>query len=64
METLTAREKEVLELIVDGQLTKQMARQLGISPKTVENHRSNIAKKMKVESAIQLVKLVAEYRAA
>ncbi len=61
LETLTSREHEVLELILDGQLTKQMARQLNISAKTVENHRSNIAKKMGVDSAVQLVRIVAEF---
>jgi len=64
LETLTARESEVLELILDGRLTKQIAGLLGISAKTVENHRSNIAKKMGVDSAVQLVKVVAEFRAA
>ncbi len=64
LETLSDREHQVLDLILNGCLTKQIAHQLDISVKTVENHRSHIAKKMGVDSAIQLVKLVTEYRAA
>ncbi|MEZ6087572.1 MAG: LuxR C-terminal-related transcriptional regulator [Pirellulaceae bacterium] len=61
--TLTSRERVVLDLILDGLLTKQIASRLDLSIKTIENHRSNIARKMDVDSAVQLVKLVAEYRA-
>ncbi len=64
LSTLSRREHEVLELIMQGQLTKQIASQLKISVKTVENHRSNIAKKMNVDSAVQLVKCIAEFRVA
>ena len=64
LETLSAREHEILELILAGRLTKQMAGLLNLSAKTIESHRSNITKKMGVDSAIQLVKLVAEFRAA
>ncbi len=62
LDLLSSRENEVLELILEGRLTKQIATQLDISAKTVENHRSNIAKKMNVDSALQLVKLIAEFR--
>lgn len=55
---LTPREKEVLELVVAGELTKNIARALGISTKTVEVHRSNITKKFRVDSVAQLVKRV------
>ena len=64
MSSLTRREREVLELVVDGRLTKQIANDLGISSKTVEVHRSNITKKFGVESVAQLVQMVAQYRAA
>jgi len=56
--SLTSRESEVMELVVRGDLTKQIAKQLGISTKTVEVHRSNITKKMGVQSVAQLVKIV------
>jgi two-component system response regulator TtrR len=55
---LTSRQLEIMEMVVDGQLTKQIAKALGISTKTVEVHRSNITKRMGVESVAQLVKLV------
>lgn len=53
---LTDRERQVLKLIVDGRLNKEIAYQLDISIKTVELHRSNIMQKMKVKSVAQLVK--------
>ncbi len=56
--TLTDRENEIMRLVVGGSLTKQIASQLGISPKTVEVHRSKITKKMQVQSVAQLVRLV------
>ncbi len=62
MNSLTEREKEVTELVVDGVLTKQIAKMLGISVKTVEVHRSHITKKLGVESIAQLVKLVVNSR--
>jgi RNA polymerase sigma factor (sigma-70 family) len=58
LESLTPRETEVLELVADGTLSKRIATRLGISPKTVEVHRSNIMRKMKVESVAQLVHLI------
>ncbi len=58
LHSLTARESEVLDMVVNGDLTKQIAKQLGISQKTVEVHRSNITKKLGVQSVAQLVKLV------
>jgi FixJ family two-component response regulator len=60
--TLTERESEVMNFVVEGALTKQIAKQLGISQKTVEVHRSNITKKLGVQSVAQLVKLVISAR--
>ena len=62
LDSLTHRESEVLEFVADGVPTKQIANRLGISTKTVENHRSNITKKMKVGGGMQLVRLVTEFR--
>ncbi len=56
--SLTAREKEVMDYVVKGELSKQIAKRLGISSKTVEVHRSNITRKLGVRSVAQLVKLV------
>ena len=61
IDSLTAREHEVMELVVDGRLTKQIARELGISTKTVEVHRHRITKKMQIESVAQLVGMMTEY---
>ena len=58
---LTPREREVLELVVKGELTKTIAKQLGISTKTVEVHRSHITKKMNVQSVAHLVRIVTEH---
>ncbi len=55
---LTAREREIAELVYEGKLSKQIAKILSISPKTVEVHRSRITKKLEVESVTQLVKLM------
>jgi DNA-binding NarL/FixJ family response regulator len=56
-EKLTAREREVVQLIVEGHSTKQVAVTLGVSLKTAETHRSNIMRKLRVHSASELVLL-------
>ena len=53
---LTAREKEVLALVSQGQSTKQIAHALGISVRTVESHRINMLKKMDVSNTAELIK--------
>jgi RNA polymerase sigma factor (sigma-70 family) len=62
--SLTPREREVMDLVVEGKLTKQIALELGISAKTVEVHRSHVTKKMHVDSVAQLVRLVLEFAEA
>ena len=52
---LTLRESQILSAIADGLTTKGIAQQLGISPKTVENHRSNIMAKIGVQSMAELL---------
>jgi FixJ family two-component response regulator len=61
VESLTPRERQVLELVAAGDLTKTIARRLNISPKTVEVYRSNILRKMRVSSAAELLHLTARY---
>jgi DNA-binding NarL/FixJ family response regulator len=58
--SLTAREKEVLMLIVEGQSNKQIARRLNLSVRTVETHRLNMKHKLGVDSAAGLVRFAME----
>ncbi len=57
---LTAREQEVMVLLAEGLSTSQVAEKLFISPKTVENHRSNIMRKLKLHSIIELTRYAAK----
>jgi len=50
LDNLTAREREVLQLVAEGKTTKQISKILYISPKTVEAHRSNIGNKLKAKT--------------
>ena len=57
---LTAREQEVMGLLAEGLSTTQVADRLFISPKTVENHRHSIMKKLDVHSTIELTRFAAK----
>jgi len=54
--TLTPREREVIQLIAEGETTKQIATQLHVSIKTIETHRSQLMQKLGVNSVAQLTK--------
>ena len=56
--TLSAREREVLDLILAGKLNKVVADELGISMRTVEVHRAHIFDKMQVKTAVELAGLL------
>ena len=56
MEPLTIREKQVLKLIAEGKSNKEIAQLLVISVNTVQNHRSNIKKKLNVKKTANLVR--------
>lgn len=56
MERLTAREREVAELIAEGLPNKSIAAQLGISVKTLDVHRSHILAKLKLRTNAELVR--------
>lgn len=60
--TLTTREREVLERVMDGRQNAEIAVDLGISTKTVEQHRARMMTKMKVDSLAELVVQVTEWR--
>ncbi|MBW1814515.1 MAG: response regulator transcription factor [Deltaproteobacteria bacterium] len=54
-DTLTRREQEIMALLAQGLSNKQIAEKLFISPKTVENHRSNILRKLNLHSTLEIV---------
>lgn len=56
--SLTGREETVCELIVSGMTTKEIARRLDISPRTVEAHRAAIFAKKGVRNAVELVRTI------
>jgi two-component system, LuxR family, response regulator FixJ len=53
--SLTAREKQIMAYVVAGKLNKQIAAELGISAKTVENHRARVMEKMGIKGLAELV---------
>jgi FixJ family two-component response regulator len=57
LDTLTPREREVLEHVVSGKLNKQIAGDLGITEATVKMHRAHVMEKMKVQSVAELTRL-------
>ncbi len=59
---LTPREREVLDLVAKGNSTKQIADMLKISIRTVESHRINMLKRMKVSNTAELIKKAAEMK--
>lgn len=56
VESLTKRERQILELIMQGMMNKQMAYELSLSLSTIEAHRSGIMKKMDAKNVAQLTK--------
>ena len=57
LETLTPREREVLEHVVAGELNKQVAGRLGTVEKTIKVHRARVMEKMQASSLAELVRL-------
>lgn len=60
LETLSKREREVLGCMLDHGTSKEIARFLGISPRTVEAHRANLMARLDVRTASQAVRLAIE----
>lgn len=57
LESLTDREREVMSLAIEGQSNKEIARQLGISHRTVEIHRARVMHKTGADSLVELVRI-------
>jgi two-component system response regulator FixJ len=62
LDTLTPREREVLELVTSGKPNKVMAAELGVSQRTVEIHRARVMEKMHANSLAQLVRMVMDLK--
>jgi two-component system, NarL family, invasion response regulator UvrY len=60
LQTLTAREFEVLRLLVRGETLDRIAEKLGLSEKTVANHQSAVREKLGVRNSLQLARLAAQ----
>lgn len=58
---LSTREREVFHLVVDGKTTKEIARALGISVKTADNHRYRLMDKLGVHNTAELVRYAARH---
>jgi DNA-binding CsgD family transcriptional regulator len=59
---LTPKEREVVQLIVEGKTIKETARALDVSPRTVETHRQHVMRKLGVSSVAALTKWAVRHR--
>lgn len=64
LESLTKRETEVMERLVEGKTTKEIARDLGIGLSTVDYHRGNVLTKLDVDNVVNLAVAVQKFREA
>ena len=58
LDSLTQRKREVLEHVVEGLPSREIADTLGVSFKTIEAHRANIARKMQARNVAHLIHMV------
>ena len=58
LESLTPREREVLDLMTQGKQNKVIAQDLGVSPRTIEIHRARVMEKMNAQSVAELVRMM------
>jgi len=54
-ETLTSREREILQLVAEGNSNKEIANQLNVSPYTIETHRRNLQEKLNLHTVADLI---------
>lgn len=57
VDSLTPREREVLQLLAEGHSTKDVAFRLDLSPKTIETHRANLMAKLKIDNVAGLTRM-------
>jgi two-component system response regulator FixJ len=62
LESLTAREREVLDLMTQGKQNKVIAQDLGVSPRTIEIHRARVMEKMNAQSVAELVRMMLDLK--
>jgi two-component system response regulator FixJ len=62
IDELTERERQIIDLISDGKLNKEIAYELAISISTVEAHRANLMKKMRAKNLAHLIKIYYRYQ--
>jgi FixJ family two-component response regulator len=62
LKTLTPREHEVLNQVVSGRLNKEIASELGITERTVKEHRRRVMEKMETKSLAELVTMIVVLR--
>ena len=56
---LTTREREIAQLLIEGKTSKQIARVLEVSPRTIDAHRVRLLRKLKVSTATEMVSRLA-----
>jgi len=61
---LTTRQQQICDLLCQGFTTKEIARQLQVSPRTIEDHRTDVFKKMEVHNSTALVHKILSARIA
>lgn len=59
---ITAREEEILQLIVEGKTSKEIATKLFISPRTVDTHRTNLLQKLELNNIAELVRYAIQHK--
>jgi FixJ family two-component response regulator len=62
LESLTEREREVLDHMILGKQNKAVAQELGVSPRTIEIHRARVMEKMDVQSVAELVRMMLDLK--
>jgi len=62
LQRLSGREIQVLKLVVEGRTSKEIARELGVQPTTIDSYRSRIMMKLQVTNVAALVRLAIRYR--